>query len=100
MSAEMICSPSSPRRIVRSSRVVQPPVSGVPVAGAKAGSIESIWTLKEESQEFIFTRRNDNTYVYGEIDRLVADSLSDLLYDPIRTCEWYTVNNCTHLSET
>ena len=29
--------------MVRSSLVDQPPVSGVPVAGAKAGSIESIY---------------------------------------------------------
>lgn len=42
ISAEMIFKPSSPRRMVRNSRVDQPPVSGVPVAGAKAGSIESI----------------------------------------------------------
>lgn len=42
ISAETIWRPSRPRRIVRSSRVDQPPVSGVPVAGAKAGSIESI----------------------------------------------------------
>src|SRR6266851_6477617 len=42
ISAETICSPSKPRKIVRSSRVDQPPVSGVPVAGANAGSSESI----------------------------------------------------------
>jgi len=34
MSAAMKLMPSSPRRMVRSSRVDQPPVSGVPVAGA------------------------------------------------------------------
>lgn len=34
MSAAMRLMPSRPRRMVRSSRVDQPPVSGVPVAGA------------------------------------------------------------------
>lgn len=34
ISAPTKLSPSRPRTIVRSSRVVQPPVSGVPVAGA------------------------------------------------------------------
>ena len=42
ISAETIFRPSRPRRIVLNSRVDHPPVSGVPVAGAKAGSIESI----------------------------------------------------------
>lgn len=42
ISAETMKRPSSPRRIVRNSRVDQPPVSGVPVAGANAGSMESI----------------------------------------------------------
>lgn len=42
MSADTMCSPSRPRMIARNSRVDQPPVSGVPVAGANAGSIESI----------------------------------------------------------
>ena len=42
ISAETMWRPSKPLRIVRNSRVDQPPVSGVPVAGAKAGSIESI----------------------------------------------------------
>ena len=46
ISAETMCKPSRPRRIVRSSRVDQPPVSGVPVAGAKAGSMESIYTYQ------------------------------------------------------
>lgn len=36
MSAAMRLMPSRPRRMVRSSRVDQPPVSGVPVAGATA----------------------------------------------------------------
>lgn len=45
-SAETIFNPSRPRMMVRSSRVVQPPVSGVPVAGANAGSMESIFTGK------------------------------------------------------
>ena len=42
ISAETMRRPSRPLRMVRSSLVVHPPVSGVPVAGAKAGSIESI----------------------------------------------------------
>jgi hypothetical protein len=42
ISAETMWSPSKPRKMVRNSRVDQPPVSGVPVAGANAGSIESI----------------------------------------------------------
>ena len=37
MSAAMKFMPSRPRRMVRSSRVDQPPVSGVPVAGATVG---------------------------------------------------------------
>lgn len=36
--------------MVRNSRVDHPPVSGVPVAGAKAGSIESI-LFKEDDQK-------------------------------------------------
>ena len=43
ISAETICRPSRPRKMVRNSRVDHPPVSGVPVAGANAGSIESIY---------------------------------------------------------
>ena len=35
-------SPSIPRGIVRSSQDVQPPLSGVPVLGAKAGSTGSM----------------------------------------------------------
>lgn len=38
--------PSKPRMIVLSSRVDQPPVSGVPVAGAKAGSRVSMSILR------------------------------------------------------
>src|SRR4051812_11762927 len=38
MSAPMRLMPSRPRIIVRSSRVDQPPVSGVPVAGATKGT--------------------------------------------------------------
>ena len=43
ISAETMRRPSRPLRMVRSSLVDHPPVSGVPVAGAKAGSIESIY---------------------------------------------------------
>ena len=41
MSAPTSCRPSRPLIIARSSRVDHPPVSGVPVAGANAGSNES-----------------------------------------------------------
>ena len=44
----MIFSPSKPLKIVRNSRVDHPPVSGVPVAGANAGSIESILLYNED----------------------------------------------------
>lgn len=47
-SAEMIFSPSKPLKIVRNSRVDHPPVSGVPVAGANAGSMESILIHDED----------------------------------------------------
>ena len=44
MSAATKLMPSSPRMIVRSSRVVQPPVSGVPVAGATVvGDVSLDW---------------------------------------------------------
>jgi hypothetical protein len=43
ISAETMRRPSRPLRMVRSSLVDHPPVSGVPVAGAKAGSRESIY---------------------------------------------------------
>jgi len=37
--------------MVRNSRVDQPPVSGVPVAGAKAGSMESIYPTCEQTPD-------------------------------------------------
>ena len=45
ISAETMRRPSRPLRMVRSSLVDHPPVSGVPVAGAKAGSIVSIYVV-------------------------------------------------------
>src|SRR5712671_2427045 len=49
ISADTMYRPSNPRKIVRSSRVDHPPVSGVPVAGANAGSIESIYKSPAEA---------------------------------------------------
>ena len=46
ISAATKLTPSNPRMIVLNSRVLQPPVSGVPVAGANAGSSVSISMLK------------------------------------------------------
>ena len=37
-SPETMSSPTSPRKSSSASRVVKPPISGVPVPGAKAGS--------------------------------------------------------------
>lgn len=84
MSAETMCRPSRPLRIVRSSRVDQPPVSGVPVAGAKAGSIESIWGCILARS---WCEGEGEAYVNGEVDGLVADGLADFLDDTVRTCE-------------
>ena len=105
ISAETMCRPSRPRKMVRNSRVDQPPVSGVPVAGANAGSIESICISRDAKlrntphtvQISGFCRRHLQsassepesgkvTHINGEIDRLVANCLADLLDDPRRTC--------------
>jgi hypothetical protein len=51
-SAETIFKPSRPLKIVRSSRVDQPPVSGVPVAGANAGSMESIFGKDQDQKGY------------------------------------------------
>ena len=88
ISAETMCKPSRPRRIVRSSRVDQPPVSGVPVAGAKAGSMESIYTYQLALQDG-YTMRFGGTYVDGEIDGLVAYRLTYFLDDAIRACRQF-----------
>ena len=53
MSAETMRRPSRPLKMVRSSLVDHPPVSGVPVAGAKAGSIESIYVLIVNARNFV-----------------------------------------------
>lgn len=83
ISAETMCRPSSPLRIVRSSRVDQPPVSGVPVAGANAGSMESIWTSVRASQCPPSRRSGNGTHVDGEIHRLISHGVADFLYDTI-----------------
>lgn len=88
MSAETMWRPSKPLKIVRNSRVDHPPVSGVPVAGAKAGSIESICVLSYEIASRKLPARIIHlirtTHIDGEINGLVADDLADLLDDPIR----------------
>ena len=92
ISAETMWRPSKPLRMVRNSRVDQPPVSGVPVAGAKAGSIESICEYYERaSRKLPNSLANPiHTHIDGEIDGLVANSLANLLDDAIRA---YTIMN-------
>ncbi len=81
ISAETMCNPSSPRRMVRSSRVDQPPVSGVPVAGANAGSIESICPNNGSGPRYILARLHP-THINGKVDWIIPDDLSYLLDDP------------------
>lgn len=78
MSADTMCSPSRPLRISRNSRVDQPPVSGVPVAGANAGSMESICGVR---QRRLWPVHAANTYIDREVDGEVAHGVSDLLHD-------------------
>lgn len=82
--------PSRPRRIVRSSRVDQPPVSGVPVAGATNHHI----IISLERQKSIgekgwgkrrHTRRVQSINVNAEVDRVLGpDAVADLLDDACR----------------
>jgi hypothetical protein len=61
MSADTMCRPSKPRKISRISRVDQPPISGVPVAGANLGilySTRASWVLYSED-----VRGVDRVYV-------------------------------------
>ena len=84
MSAETIWRPSKPLRMVRSSRVDQPPVSGVPVAGAKAGSRESIYPQcepKKKTKRLLYGLTDIDRKVDGE----VPDCIADFLNDAIRT---------------
>ncbi len=101
ISAETMWRPSKPLRMVRNSRVDQPPVSGVPVAGANAGSIESICKYydiaprKPPDSSCLLTR---TTHIDGEINGLVADSLTDFLDDAIRAYVKNQDENLLHSS--
>ena len=54
--------PSRPRRIVRSSRVDQPPVSGGPVAGATRRRSYISWRIKEDLFAENMTYKQDREY--------------------------------------
>ena len=81
--------PSRPRRMVRSSRVDQPPVSGVPVAGATLWGVSCCWERIRRGGE---ERRGGKRRRTGRIQRvnidtqvhrlLRADSVPDLLDNP------------------
>lgn len=87
MSAAIMLMPSRPRRIVRSSRVDQPPVSGVPVAGAT-----TIVSTRNRKEEVSLTGWIKSVDVNGQIHRLgSSNSLVDLLDDAIHA-------NCINLS--
>ena len=90
ISAETMWRPSKPRKMVRNSRVDQPPVSGVPVAGANAGSIESICISAENEQAIKTPREFDDsaglTHIDGEINGPIANRFADLLDDSRSTC--------------
>ena len=76
ISAETMWRPSKPLKMVRNSRVDQPPVSGVPVAGAKAGSIESICEYYE----------------------IASRKLPDPLANPIHSHRWKDKRACRQQS--
>lgn len=89
ISAETMWSPSRPLKMVRSSRVDQPPVSGVPVAGANAGSMESIYagSLLVKSLQETKIKRNSSTYIDRQIYRQISNGFANLLYDSIGACK-------------
>jgi hypothetical protein len=74
MSAAIRLMPSRPRMMVRSSRVVQPPVSGVPVAGATIHLCQRC--------SYSLYGININTQIHRVLE---ADPLPDLLDDAIST---------------
>ena len=79
--------------MVRSSRVDQPPVSGVPVAGAKAGSRESIYpkceqTADEEAVVWFIKLTDIDRKVDGEVPDCIADFLNDTIR-PYKRSESY-----------
>jgi hypothetical protein len=89
MSAAIRFRLSRPRMIVRSSRVDQPPVSGVPVAGATGRFVSGQNKLKLEQDRGCGregrTSRIECVDVKRQVDRVLGtDSLDDLLDDTIR----------------
>lgn len=80
ISAAMRLIPSRPRMMVRSSRVVHPPVSGVPVAGATT----DISAPQSPSQDCIHTRWVQCVDVDRQVHGLLRpDPVPDLLDDAI-----------------
>ena len=80
--------PSSPRMIVRSSRVLQPPVSGVPVAGATRRGCKSGDAFEEIQEEAWreLTCRIQGINVDGKIHRLFCSHpIPDFLDNSLRT---------------
>ena len=80
--------PSSPRMIVRSSRVLQPPVSGVPVAGATRRGCKSGNAFEEIQEEAWreLTCRIQGINVDGKIHRLFCSHpIPDFLDNSLRT---------------
>jgi hypothetical protein len=74
--------PSSPRMIVRSSRVVQPPVSGVPVAGATAIHVRC---FRECVAVIRLTGRVKGVNVDTQVHGLSGTNpISNFLYYPVR----------------
>jgi hypothetical protein len=71
--------------------VDHPPVSGVPVAGAKAGSIESIYPQCEQQHMKRRLYGFGNLWKWTDIDRKidgeVTDCIVNFLNDAIRACE-------------
>ena len=80
-SAPTRCRPSSPRTISRSSRVDQPPVSGVPVAGANAGSIVSICGAGASVRAGRRRRLSEGAHIDGHVHGVGPDSVADLFDD-------------------
>ena len=85
ISAAMKLMPSSPRMMVRSSRVDQPPVSGVPVAGATDAWLDhdsnAMWRAED-----VLTSRIQGIDIDAQVDRFGhANSIPDLLDDTSHT---------------
>lgn len=85
-SAPIRFSPSRPLRIVRSSRVDHPPVSGVPVAGATTAFslLAHFLTLLLSLPRSALTSRIQSVNVQTQVHWVRgSDSVPDLLDDPI-----------------